>query len=78
MNRSLKRKKNEGSRVKVKARKLMLLVVRTQRPLVVKRAMMASRSRLRSRDRGNTSSRMAVPTSNITLTTLKIFKRNQT
>ena len=78
MNRSLKRKKNEGSRVKVKAKKLMLLVVRTQRPLVVKKAMMVSRSRLRSRDRGNTSSRMVVPTSNIILTTLKIFKRNQT
>ena len=76
MNRSLKRKKNEGSRVK--ARKLMLLVVKMQRPLVVKRVMMASRSRLRSRDRGNTSSRMVAPTSNITLTTLKIFKRNQT
>ena len=78
MNRSLKRKKNEGSRVKVKAKKLMLLVVKMQKPLVVKRAMMVSRSRLRSRDRGNTSSRMVAPTSNIILTTLKTFKRNQT
>ncbi len=78
MNRSLRRKKNEGSMMKVKVKKLMLLVARTQRPLVVKRVMMASRSRLRSRDRGNTSSRMVAPTSNIILTTLKIFKRNQT
>ena len=76
MNKNQKKRRNEGSKVKVKM--LTPLVERMQRPLVVKRVMMASRNRLKSNDHGNTSSRMVAPTSSTIPTTLKTFKGNQT